>query len=118
MSDRIVKDVRQRAKNEFEKRNTIVVADKEYPLGIVGLIAGKIAEEFSKPTIVLAEKEDEDVYQRFSSELSRGESYDGIGRMFAFLEKYGGHAQAAGLTVKKENFKVFQIILNLWLRKN
>ncbi|QQS61109.1 MAG: single-stranded-DNA-specific exonuclease RecJ [Candidatus Moraniibacteriota bacterium] len=107
LSDRIVKDVRQRAKNEFEKRNTIVVADKEYPLGIVGLIAGKIAEEFSKPTIVLAEKEDEDVYQG-SLRSSQGVNLMTVLEECShFLEKYGGHAQAAGLTVKKENFKVF-----------
>ena len=106
LSSKITDNVRKRVKNECENTNTIVMEHESYPLGIVGLIAGKIAEEFGKPTAILTKGE----------KISQGSlrSAQGIhlakvlGEMEDILEKFGGHEQAAGLTIKNENLEAFK----------
>ncbi|NCU42694.1 MAG: hypothetical protein EOM19_08400, partial [Candidatus Moranbacteria bacterium] len=98
--------IQTRVKKECLKKNTIVFSDESYPLGIVGLIAGKIAEEFHKPTMILTRGEE---FSQGSLRSARGIHLVGILKQCEdLLEKYGGHAQAAGLTVSHKNFPLLQ----------
>jgi single-stranded-DNA-specific exonuclease len=105
LSDKVTNAVKKRVKKECEHTNTIVMAHESYPLGIVGLIAGKIAEEFQKPTVILTKGE----------KVSQGSLRTAKGIHLAkileeledILEKFGGHEQAAGLTLKNENLEEF-----------
>lgn len=118
MSDAITKRVKERVEKECASKNTIVVADASYPLGIVGLIAGKIAEAFSKPTVVLAAKEGEDAYQGSLRSAQGVHLMEILNECAYLLEKFGGHAQAAGLTVKCENFKAFSELFEQLVSQN
>jgi len=105
LSTQMTQEVELRVKKECEGKNAIIMADETYPLGIVGLIAGRIAEAFSKPTIILTKGE--------SSSQGSLRSAQGVHLVHVLeqcehlLEKFGGHAQAAGLTVSHENFEAF-----------
>jgi single-stranded-DNA-specific exonuclease len=74
--------------------------------GIIGLAAGKIQEEFYRPVIVATD----------SGEMVKGSARsvkgfnitEAIENFSDILEKYGGHEQAAGFTIKKENLDKFQ----------
>ena len=74
--------------------------------GIVGILAGKLAEKYEVPTFVLCETED--------GILKGSARSDGTVDLKALLDsvaehiyKYGGHAGAAGLSVKKEKISDF-----------
>ncbi|MGC9397686.1 MAG: single-stranded-DNA-specific exonuclease RecJ [Anaerolineae bacterium] len=72
----------------------------DFPSGIVGLAAGRLAEEFYRPAVVVEKGK---TYSKASArsipEFHITEALDEVGDL---LEQYGGHAAAAGFTVRTE----------------
>ncbi len=90
----------------IENRNTIVLGGDNWYHGVIGIVASKLTESFFKPTILVCfEGEDGKGSGRSipSFDLHEALSYSGN-----YLEKFGGHAMAVGLTLKKENFESFK----------
>lgn len=84
-----------------------VYASEELPGGLVGLIAGRIAEDIVAPTIVFHYNPKSDTYV---GSMRSGDSCNAIevlNSLKHYIAKYGGHAGAAGLSIKKENFENF-----------
>jgi single-stranded-DNA-specific exonuclease len=104
LTQNILSEARERA--ELIKTRKILVLMKEnWPKGVVGLVAGKLAEEFNKPTIVLSQEgETSTGSARTVGEFNILEAIKFAGE---YLEKFGGHKQAAGLSLKPENFEKF-----------
>ncbi|MBN1915862.1 single-stranded-DNA-specific exonuclease RecJ [Candidatus Dojkabacteria bacterium] len=77
----------------------------EWPEGVVGLVAGKLTEKYSRPVIV-ATKNREEVKgsARSTSALNIVEA---IGNYSHILERFGGHSQAAGFSLKPEHLELF-----------
>lgn len=97
---RIVSEAKEQAAF-FADRKIILVANPEWTKGVVGLAAGRLAENFGKPAIVLEKGEEEST----GSARSVG-TFDIVAALkFAedILVKFGGHKQAAGLTVKTKD---------------
>ncbi|NTW45778.1 MAG: single-stranded-DNA-specific exonuclease RecJ [Candidatus Moranbacteria bacterium] len=100
VSDGIAKSVRETAFARSDRR-FVFAAHEDFHFGVVGLVAGRIANEFGRPTIVLTKGE----------ETSRGSLrsvpglniIEAIGECADILERFGGHSQAAGLTVRNEH---------------
>jgi single-stranded-DNA-specific exonuclease len=94
----VVDQAKARARRLDESVKLIVLSDPEWPSGIVGLVAGRLADEFGRPSLVLSEGPEE----------SRGSARSGphfdiieaLGEVKDVLLKYGGHTAAAGFTVK------------------
>ena len=90
----------------------IVVADKwdERAQGVVGIVAARLMQTYYKPAIVLAINGDE--------ATGSGRCIDGmnlanaLGACTELLVKHGGHAAAAGLTIKTKNIPAFKEAFN------
>lgn len=87
-------------------KSILIDADESYQEGVIGLIAGKLVEEFYRPAIVIAKGE----------KVSKGSvrSISGI-NIIEFLRasselfiNVGGHPMAAGFTVETEKIEVLQ----------
>jgi single-stranded-DNA-specific exonuclease len=79
----------------------IFAGDSGFQPGIVGLVAGRLTEEFYRPTVVLEYgKEESRASCRSIPEFDITKALD---KCAALLVRHGGHAQAAGFTVKNEN---------------
>ncbi len=93
------------AKEKYHDQKFIFAAGEEYPLGIVGLVAGRVAHETGKPTCIL----------QTAGEVSTGSfrSIPGLSIIKVLeqcgdmLEKFGGHDQAAGMTIRNDNLVSF-----------
>lgn len=100
----------------LEGRKIIVIAKEEWNKGVVGLVAGRLAEEFYKPVIVL-EKTAE-----FSTGSARTAGEFDILEALKFssehLVRFGGHKQAAGLTLETKNLEVFYQKILLYAENN
>jgi single-stranded-DNA-specific exonuclease len=82
-------------------KNLIFLYRKDWHLGIVGLIAGRICEKYGLPTIACGGKDDEYTGScRSVPQINIKEMLDAAAEV---MTKYGGHGQAAGFSVKKEN---------------
>ncbi len=92
------------------KQKVLVLASSDWHRGLVGIVAGRLATEMGKPVIVLEEKDG----LATGSARSYGE-FDILAALTAaseFLVKYGGHKQAAGLTLKTEHLDSFRVKIN------
>ncbi|MCL5795470.1 MAG: single-stranded-DNA-specific exonuclease RecJ [Patescibacteria group bacterium] len=98
----IIEAVEQVEKKGLLKNKIILVKDKKWSEGIIGLIAGRLTEKFCRPVIVFHEGEKElKGSARSISEFHILEALDGAKK---FIIKYGGHAGAAGMQVSKNNY--------------
>jgi single-stranded-DNA-specific exonuclease len=100
-TETLMKYVREQAQSQPTK-SVVLVSGDDWHEGLIGLVAGKLAEEIKKPVLVLSNDR--------TSKTSRGSARSQQGfniiealRGFADnLERYGGHAQAAGFTIRSE----------------
>lgn len=98
-------EVRAIAIEKYRDKKFIFAVGEHFPFGIVGLVAGRIANEFRKPACVLTRGEETSQGSfRSIPELDIIEAIEACGDL---LVKYGGHAQAAGMTIRNENLEKF-----------
>ncbi len=90
--------------------DSIIIAEGEgWSSGLVGLIAGKIQEKFSKPTLIL---DDRGEFLIGSARSVEGFNIiEAITQASEVLEHFGGHEMAAGFKLKKSNYSDFKKIL-------
>ncbi len=101
----IVDEVRVLANNMFKDKKFIFAVGEHFPTGIVGLASGRIADEFNKPVAILNKGETESTGS-FRS-IPQINIIETIEKCSELLVKFGGHSQAAGVTVKNENLNAF-----------
>ncbi len=102
-------------KKSFLDKKFIFIAKEHFPIGTVGLVAGKIANKFNKPTAILKKGEVESKGS-FRS-IPQINIINLIEKTGDLLEAYGGHSQAAGITIKNNNLKKFYEKLNHLIEK-
>lgn len=96
------------AQNKFLKQSAdqplIFVASKTYHEGVVGLVAGKLMEEFNRPAVVVALGKN---YSKASGRSLKGFNIlKAIRSLEPYLLEHGGHELAAGFTVANKNLKI------------
>lgn len=104
-TEEILKEVEGQLK-EFEDKKLVFLTGKNWHEGVIGLVAGRIFERTGKPTIVvtLSGKEVK-ASARSGSQLNITQL---LKKHSKYLEKYGGHAQAAGMSIKPELLEEFK----------
>ncbi len=104
-TERIVEEVRILAGNMYRDKKLIFAVSEHFPLGIAGLVAGKIADEFKKPTAVFQKEKNESRGSfRSISQINIIETLQECGDL---IVKCGGHSQAAGATVVNDKLQKF-----------
>jgi single-stranded-DNA-specific exonuclease len=89
-----------------DSTSLIFVADSNFQQGIVGLVAGRLTEEYYRPAIILHKGEQESHGScRSIAELNITEALDQCADL---LIRHGGHAQAAGFAIDNDNLPQFQ----------
>lgn len=101
----IVREVRVLAENSYKNKKLIFAHDENWPVGILGLIAGRIAEEFQKPTIILQKQAGE--YVGSLRSIPEVNIVETLGECEDLVIKFGGHSQAAGVRVAAANIEKF-----------
>lgn len=81
----------------------VIVASGPWPVGLLGVLAGRLAEEYQRPAVAIAVREDECVASirgsRNGPERDAGTNMVAlVGETEGLLTKYGGHAGAAGFS--------------------
>lgn len=79
----------------------LVASDKDYPVGIIGLVASRLSEEFYRPAIVI--KSGEQVSSGSCRSISEFNVILALNQCSSLLSHFGGHSQAAGFTLPTKN---------------
>lgn len=92
-------------------QGVIVLAKEGWHPGVIGIVASRILERFYRPCIMIAL--DEDGQGKGSGRSIPGfHLYDALKASEQHLEKFGGHAQAAGLSIRKDEVENFRQAIN------
>lgn len=114
-TQKVVDEVKTLAQNSFKDKKFIFAVGDHFPIGIVGLAAGKIAENFNKPTAILFKGND--VSQGSFRSIPHVNIIECIEKCSKYLVKFGGHSQAAGISIENENLEIFYEKLNEIIEK-
>lgn len=92
---------------DTDSDNVIVAYHPDFHQGIIGLIAGRLTNKYNKPAIVFAPSAN-GVIKGSSRSIESYNIKEAFDRIADQLVSYGGHAQAAGLSVMESNFDNFK----------
>ena len=100
----------------YPPRAPLVLASDTWHQGVIGIAASRLSEEFHLPTIMIC----------CDGERGKGSCrsfggfnlYNALSACSEYLEGFGGHALAAGLTIRRENIDRFRRALGEYYRKN
>lgn len=95
-----------RSGNCLSSGNATIVYNPQWHKGVVGIVASRLVEAFYKPTIVFTQSQ-EGLVTGSARSVHGFDLYDAIESCSDFLENFGGHLYAAGLTLKEENLMTF-----------
>lgn len=94
-----------RASNDMINRKTTVVFDQSWHKGVIGIVASRLTEQFYRPTVVLTGSNG--MVAGSARSVMGFDLYEALSSCSEFLEQFGGHKYAAGLTMKPENVEAF-----------
>ena len=91
---------------EDSNAQSIVLGSNNWHHGVIGIVSSKITEMYFKPSILIC----------FEGEDGKGSGrsipgfdlHEALAETAKYLEKYGGHEMAVGLSLKKNNFNRFK----------
>lgn len=100
-----------------EQAHGIVLYQPDWHQGVIGILASRIKDQFHRPVIAFAkESEESDCLKGSARSISGLHMRDLLERIDslhpALIIKFGGHAMAAGLTIKEQDFLQFQQIFD------
>ena len=110
---------------DLSTTSVIVLEDPQWAVGVLGLVAGQIAQETGRPTILLSTEVKENGTD-YSQSLARGSArsinsvdlYQLVQEQAHLLHRFGGHPFAAGLSLLVENIPLFTAAINQKLRQS
>ena len=87
-------------------KHTVILGKQDWHEGVLGIVASKLVEKFFRPVILIS----------FNNGIGKGSGrsipginlYEALCQCAEYLEAFGGHPMAAGLSIKRENLKPFQ----------
>jgi single-stranded-DNA-specific exonuclease len=86
-------------------RKSIVLRGEDWHKGVVGIVASRMVEQFYKPTIIFSLNDG--MYTGSARSVKNFDIHEAIQCCSEYVDQFGGHKYAAGLSVKLENFEVF-----------
>ncbi|MEG4492061.1 DHH family phosphoesterase [Microcoleus sp. D3_18_C4] len=130
------------AKLDLSTTSVIVLSDPQWPVGVLGLVAGQIAQEYGRPVILFSTEGSEEINENSTemqfaslldsesptlspSKIARGSArsanqidlYQLVKGQAHLLHRFGGHPFAAGLSLPVENIPLFTDAVNQQLRQ-
>ncbi len=87
------------------ERYSIVLASEDWHSGVIGIVASRLVERYHRPTVMIALENGEG--KGSARSISQFHLYQALKGCSESLEGFGGHAMAAGLSIREENLETF-----------
>ena len=99
----IFEEVIEKIEKDDKDKKCIVLAEENWHHGIIGIVASKITEIYYKPSILICLEGDKG--KGSGRSVPGFDLYTALTKCSDYIEKFGGHSMAIGITIKKENFE-------------
>jgi single-stranded-DNA-specific exonuclease len=90
-----------------ELPSALVLASRQWHLGVVGIVAARLVDRFQRPTIVMAINE-QGIAKGSARTTGGFDLYQGLASCRELLEAFGGHPSAAGVTIRESRIDEFR----------
>lgn len=115
-SEALYKSAREKLVSTAYDKKIIILEDDGWNAGLVGIIASKLVEEFSRPVILFVNNNGK--LHGSARSVESINIFDAITSCKEYLTDFGGHSQAAGISLNIENFLPFKKALESYIDKN
>ena len=107
MTEESVERVLEKIKKEKNKDDKVIfVYDEEIHESIAGIVAGRVREYYNLPTIIMTKGKD--MPKGSGRSIEGYNMFEELNKCKEYIDKFGGHPMAAGLSVKKENLPLLK----------
>ncbi|MFP4371341.1 MAG: single-stranded-DNA-specific exonuclease RecJ [Halanaerobium sp.] len=109
------KEISQKIYLEIEKeikvqqRKAVVSYDSDWHQGVIGIAAGRITENYQVPAVLMTSNQQSDLITGSARSIEGININNLIAQCSDLLEKHGGHAAAAGFSLKKDRLEKFKL---------
>ncbi|HSB39033.1 MAG TPA: single-stranded-DNA-specific exonuclease RecJ, partial [Gaiellaceae bacterium] len=87
------------------RRRAFVVAGADWHEGVIGIVASRLVERYGRPVVLIAGTDGD--WKGSGRSIAGFDLHDGLRRCAGHLERWGGHAAAAGLSIRPERVPEF-----------
>lgn len=87
---------------DLSRENVIIASSREWPTGVIGLVAGRLMHQYGRPTLLFHEAE-KGILKGSCRSIESFNMFDALDENKALLKTFGGHSFAAGLSLEKKN---------------
>ena len=94
----------------------IMLWDESWNSGFVGIVAARLAEEYSRPVILFVNNNG--MLKGSARSVDGVNIFEALKACSDFISEFGGHSQAAGVNVSEENFALLEGALNDYMERN
>jgi len=100
----------------FNRDRVLVVEGKGWHRGVIGIVASRLVEKYERPAVVISVEEN---IGRGSGRSMKGfHLFNALRSCETILDEFGGHEQAAGLTVQEKNIPLLKEKINVFAFEN
>ena len=103
---RIFTEANEQIEENIANINSIVLGSEDWHHGVIGIVASKLTEIYYKPSVLVCFEDD--IAKGSGRSILGFDLHNALCETSEYLEKFGGHEMAVGLTLKKENFPQFK----------
>ena len=94
-------------------KHIVMACGEHWNAGFVGIVAARLAEEYSRPCLLFVKKGN--MYRGSARSIEGVNIFEALTACSEYIEEFGGHAQAAGVNVSEENFPLLEEALDHYL---
>jgi len=98
------------------KEKIIVVSGERWHKGVIGIVASRITDKFYRPSIVMSLMGD--TYVASARSIQGFNIFNALNPCSSLFDRFGGHAQAAGFSLKKDKYDEFIRKINEYAENN
>lgn len=114
--DELYRSAKKMISEEGIKGKIIILSGEDWNSGFVGIVAARLADEFSLPVIMFVRNGD--MYRGSARSVESVNIFEALKYAEKYLDEFGGHSQAAGVNVSASNFEAMKNALNEYMSVN
>ena len=92
----------------IKDKRTLVLASKNWHQGVIGIVASRMVEQYNRPTVMVSIDEESGMAKGSARSIPGFHLYNAISQCEEFLDGFGGHKYAAGLTLYQNQIEGFR----------
>lgn len=104
---KLAREAEERAEHLITSKRPIVICDTQTGEGIIGLVAGYLTEKYGCPSIVFTRSEKDGILKGSGRSIPQIHLKHILDSLDDYLIGFGGHAGAAGLSIREEDLEAF-----------